>query len=53
MHETSSKIENFAYQECKQKKKNRFTPVKLESKKQGEKVVTEVEGLRWKVPIDP
>ena len=35
------------------KRKNRLTPVKLESKKQDKKVVAERERLGWEVPIDP
>ena len=31
---------------------NRYSPVKLESKKQAKKVITEREGLGWEVPID-
>ena len=34
------------------KRKNRLTPVKLEKKKQGKKVITRQEGLGWEVPIE-
>ena len=51
MQETSSKAKNFACEERKQRK-NRLTPVKLESEKQVKKVVAERDGLGWEVPID-
>ena len=38
-----SKLENFPCEECKQNK-NRLTPVKLESKKQDKKVISQREG---------
>ena len=58
MMKESSKVENLACQECKLNK-NRFTPVKLESKKQAKKVVVQREGFSFHrslgyghVPVD-
>ena len=51
MQENRSNAENFAPEERKQSK-NHCSPVKLESKKQAKKVITEREGLGWEVPID-
>ena len=45
----SSKVENFAYQECKHKE-NHLTPVKFESKKQAKKMIARQEGLDGKFP---